>query len=233
MPAPAPLHQPHQPHQPHERRALLPLWLGFGPLLALVGLRWVLQWLQERSHAAPAWRLEPFIGTQDPFTAFYGAGAALLALLLLAWLGRWLRRRWGARLFWRCLAGLWLALALIGGLVQWLQFANQRDLRPQAEPLAAQLLGRRAIAPTQRGPGGTLLVLHIPPPPSSALPLQALLTDPAAAALQPGQRLTLHWASGRWWGRYLTGWQAVLATGPATGPAAKPAAGSAAGSAQQ
>ncbi len=178
-------------------------WLVFAPLLALVGLRWVLAWLQERAGAPPAWPLVPFEGAQDPWGWLAGAGWVLGGLALLALAGAGLRRRCGPRALWRALAALWIGAALAGCGAQGLQFLNLRGLVAQPRPLAARVLGARSVAPSQRSAGGTLLVLQLPGEPAQ----QALIDDPAAAALPAGQMLALHWARGRWWGRYATGWQ--------------------------
>ncbi|GAB2742838.1 hypothetical protein GCM10027019_22900 [Melaminivora jejuensis] len=187
----------------------LGVWLGFAPLAAVVGLRWVLQWLDDRTDAAPAWPLAPFVGTQDPLGWLPAAGWTLGALALLILAAWWLRRRHGARVLWRWLAGLWLAVALAACAGQLLHFLNLRGLQAQPQALAAQVLGSRAVPPSARGPGGTLLVLQLP----GEAPQQALVGHPGAAALTAGQPLALHWARGRWWGRYVTGW-------PDAGPAA-------------
>ena len=66
------------------------LWLLWAPPLALVALRWVLDWQAERHPSAPVWRLQPFVGTQDPWAWVAPLAGALVALALagiaLAWL---------------------------------------------------------------------------------------------------------------------------------------------------
>ena len=178
-------------------------WLIFAPLVAVVGLRWVLDWLEGRAAAPPAWRLAPFVGEQNPFGWLAAAGWALAGLALLALVAWWVRRRWGQRALARLLAALWLLAALVACAAQVIRFVNLRGLVPQAEPLAARVLGSRSVAPSARGPGGTLLVLQVPGMPTQ----QALVDDSAAARLQPGQPVALRWAGGRWSGRYVTGWQ--------------------------
>jgi len=184
-------------------------WLAFAPLAAVVGLRWVLGWLQDRAEPTPAWPLLPFAGAQDPWAWLPTAGLALLALAVALLILRVVRRRWGARALGGLLAALWIAAALAACAAQGLHFMNLRGLVPQAQPLAASVLGSRALAPSARGPGGTLLVLQLP---GEAGPQQLLADDPGAARLAPGQALALQWSRGRWWGRYATGWQ--LAANP-------------------
>jgi len=178
-------------------------WLAFGPLVAVAALRWVLAWWQGRAGDAPAWPLAPFVGTQDPFAWLHTAAAVLAALALLVLLGWAVRRRLGLRALWRLLAGLWVAAALAACTAQIMQFTNLRGLVAQPQPLPARVLGSRQIAPSARGPGGTLLVLQLPGEPTQ----QVLIDDPAAAQLATGQPLALAWATGRWRGRYVTGWQ--------------------------
>lgn len=200
---------------PAPARPGLGVWLAFAPPAAVVGLRWVLGWLRDRADPAPAWPVVPFAGAQDPWAWLPTAGLALLALAVALLILRAVRRRWGPRALWRLLAGLWLAAALAACAAQVLHFMNLRGLAPQPDPLAARVLGSRAVAPSARGPGGTLLVLQLP---GDAGPQQLLADDPGAARLAPGQALALHWSRGRWWGRYATGWQlAANPRAPASG----------------
>lgn len=181
------------------------LWLLWAPPLLLVAVRWLLAWQQERQPLAPAWRLQPFVGTQDPWAwlpslGFGLAALALVALVLwgLAWRGqgRWVRR---------LLLGAWWLLCLWGAAAQLQAALNVRALQPQA-PLQAEIVGRHVQAPSLRSGGGTLLVLRLQ---GQAELQQLLLDDPAAAQLAAHQRLQLQWALGRWQGRYVTAWQPV------------------------
>lgn len=183
-------------------------WLAFAPLAAVVGLRWVLAWLQDRAEAPPAWPLAPFVGTQDPWAWLHTAGWALAALAILVLAARFTRRRFGMPALVRLLGTLWIAAALAACAAQLAHFLNLRGLQPQPEALAAQVLGSRAVAPSLHGAGGTLLVLQLHDEPGAQ---QALVDDRQAAALPAGQALALHWARGRWWGRYVTGWQSAPA----------------------
>ncbi len=184
------------------------LWLLWAPPLALVALRWVLDWQAERHPSLPVWRLQPFVGTQDPWGWVAPLAGGLLALALLALLLRALLRRGQGR--WVLLAAWWLLCAL-GAAAQLLGPLNVRGLQPQA-PLQAEIVGRHVQAPSLRSTGGTLLVLRLAgqdgQDAQGAL-VQLLLDDPAAAALPVHQRLQLQWALGRWQGRYVTAWQPV------------------------
>lgn len=199
-----PLPRPSASGAPAAERGSLGAWLAFGPPAAVVGLRWVLQWLSDRSPPRPAWRIEPFVGAQDPWAWVGTLGWACAALLALALGLRVLRRRWGARMAWRAAAVLWLAacLAAAAGLLarEW----NLRTLVPEPQLLQAQVLGSRFVPPSLRGTGGTLVVLALA---DEATPRQILIEDAAARGGAPGGRLSLQWARGRLGGRYVLGWQ--------------------------
>src|SRR5690606_2496014 len=145
----------------------------------------------------------------NPYAWVHTAGWTLLALALLALAGWWLRRRRGPRALWRVLAGLWIAAAVAACAAQGAPVLNGRGLAPQAEPAAVRGLGSRTVAPTARGPGGTLLVLQLP----GGGPLQQVLVPPGVDVPSVGQGLALGWSRGRWWGRYATGWQDGQAPG--------------------
>lgn len=180
-------------------------WVLFAPLAAVAGLRWVLQWLADRAMGAPALPLAPFAGTQDPAgrLASMGGWAALLAVACaLVWLA-W--RRWGGRPVRRVLAVGWVALCVAAcGALLW-RHLNVQGVQAQP-PVVAEVLGSRFQKPTAHGPGGTLVVLRVP---GIEPAQQVLVDDPAAARWQPGQRLRLQWATGRYGGRFVTGWQAL------------------------
>ena len=178
-------------------------WLAFAPVAAWVALRWVLAWLDERRPPPDAWALAPFAGTQDPWAWLRPLGAVLAAMLALALLARWLRRRHGAGLLARLLAAAWVLLWLAACAAQLMAWQNRHQLTAQP-PLAAELIGRHAQPPSLRSLGGQLWVLRID---GQAELQQVLVPDSADAGAAPlHQRLRLHWARGRWHGRYLTGW---------------------------
>lgn len=180
-------------------------WWAFGPLALVVGLRWVLDWLNERRPQPPAWALAPFAGAEPPYAWLQATGWVLAGLAAAAVGLAVLRRLRGARAAWRLAALLWLLLCLAGCAGQLLQFMNLRALAPQAEPLAGTVLGSRAIAPSLRSTGGALVVLQIAGEP----PRQMLVNYAAADPWPAGLRLALAWSKGRFWGRYVTGWQAA------------------------
>lgn len=188
------------------------LWLLWAPPLALVALRWVLDWQAERHPSAPVWRLQPFVGTQDPWAWVAPLAGALVALALLALLLRALLRRGQGRWVRRGLLAAWWLLCALGAAAQLLGPLNLRGLQPQA-PLQAEIVGRHVQAPSLRSTGGTLLVLRLAGQDAQDVQdvqgslVQLLLDDPAAAALPMHQRLQLQWALGRWQGRYVTAWQ--------------------------
>ena len=182
-------------------------WLLFGPVAAWVGLRWVLQWLQERAPQPAAWPITPFAGTQDPWAWLWPAGIAIAVLLLLALLARAWARRHGTRALRRLLAAGWLLLWAAACAAQLQGFLNLRAPVAQA-PLRAELLGAHARAPSQRSLGGQLWVLRIA---GEDEPQQVLVQDAAAAQVPLHARLALHWVRGRWHGRYLSGWDMLPA----------------------
>lgn len=207
-----------------ERAAPAPrlLALLWAPPLLLVALRWLLAWQQERAPQPPAWRLQPFVGTQDPWAWLLSLGWALGGLLLLALLLWGLARRGQGRWVRRLLLALWWLLCLLGAFAQLGSFYNLHARAPLA-PLVAEIMGRHVQAPSLRAAGGTLLVLRLqgaqaPDGPESVQGVQGLqqllLDDPAAAALQPHQRLQLQWAQGRWYGRYVSAWQTLAPRAP-------------------
>ncbi len=185
------------------------LWLLWAPPLALVALRWVLDWQAERHPSAPAWRLQPFVGTQDHWAWVAPLAGALVALALLALLLRALLRRGYGRWVRRGLLAAWWLVCALAAAAQLAGVLNRGGLQPQA-PLQAEIVGRHVQAPSLRSTGGTLLVLRLAGQDAQDVPgslVQLLLDDPAAAALPVHQQLQLQWALGRWQGRYVTAWQ--------------------------
>ena len=140
-------------------RSALLAWVLFAPLALLGGLRWVLNWQQERAPAAPAWAISPFAGTQDPWAWLHTLGWVLAALALLALLGWAVQRRWGAAVLARGLGGLWLLLCLLGCAAQIAVFLNLRPPQP-LQPVRAEVLGTHQKAPSARAAGSSELGLR-------------------------------------------------------------------------
>ena len=171
----------------------------------MVGLGWVLAWLQERSAQAVLLPLTPFEPAQGLWAVLQPVLRVLLALVLVLAVALWVRRRVGTRRVLRALGVAWVALCLVvaAGMVR--RDLNVRGAQP-LPPVPAQVIGSRAKAPSTRGPGGTQLVLRVH---ALAQPQQVLVDDPQAARWRHGQRLLLAWSRGRYQGLFVTGWRAV------------------------
>ena len=186
-------------------------WVLFAPPALLVGLGWVLAWLQERGAQAVLLPLTPFEPVPDVWTVLQPVLRVLLAGALVLVLAVWARRRVGTRRVARALGVGWVVLCLVGaaGLVR--RDLNVRGAQP-LPPVPAQVIGSRAKAPSTRGPGGTLLVLKVH---ALKQPQQVLVDDPQAAGWRHGQRLLLTWSRGRYQGLFVTGWRPLPSPGPA------------------
>lgn len=192
----------------HQRRTV---WWLFGPLALLAGTRFVLQWLADRSTAAPALPLQLFSGDQDPTAQLITIGQWLASLAGVVLLAAWAWRVFGAAPVRRVLLTVWCTVCLAGAAWQVGGHVNAHTLQPLPD-MPAQVVGSRFQKPTSHGVGGTLVVLRI----SGFKGLrQLLIDDPAAAEWKPGQWLQLQWARGRYGGRFVTGWQAM--PGPPAG----------------
>lgn len=186
-------------------------WVLFAPPALLVGLGWVLAWLQERGAQVVLLPLTPFEPSPDVWTVLQPALRVLLAALLVLVLALWARRRVGTRRVVRALGVVWVALCLAGAAGMVRRDLNVRGAQP-LPPVPAQVIGSRAQAPSTRGPGGTLLVLRVH---SLAQPQQLLVDDPQAARWRHGQQLLLAWSRGRYQGLFVTGWRALSTPAPA------------------
>lgn len=195
-------------------------WTLFAPPALLVGLGWVLAWLQERKALAVLLPLTPFEPAPDVWAVLQPVLRVLLAGTLVLVLALWARRRVGTRRVARALGVAWVALCLAGAAGMVRRDLNVRGAQP-LPPVPAQVIGSRAQAPSTRGPGGTLLVLRVH---SLAQPQQVLVDDPQAARWRHGQRLLLAWSRGRYQGLFVTGWRALSPPAPAQVTAAAAAA---------
>lgn len=178
-------------------------WLLFAPPAVLAGLRWLLDWQAGRGPQTPLLPLLPFAGAQTLPEMLWQVAWPLMVLAAAALGGIAAHRRWGARLVQGALAVGWVLLCAAGCAALWLRYLNVQEVQPLA-PVQAQVLGSHIQAPNPRSAGGAQLVLRV----DGVEPLQQILIDdPQAAQWQPGQRLTLQWAQGRYRGWFVTGWQ--------------------------
>jgi len=178
------------------------LWFFAPPFVSGVAVPKVLAWLQERASPPAAWRLAPFVGTQEtwawlPYALSAACGGVLVWLLL-----RWIRAMWGRKaLLWTLALG-WSALHLAASAALVARHLNVQALHT-LPATTAQVLGSHEKPPSLRSLGGTLLVLQLQ---GQELVQQVLVTYPAhTAQWQAGQQVRVQWATGRWWGRYITG----------------------------
>lgn len=189
-------------------------WLLFSPPVALVGLRWLLEWQTDRGPQTPLAPLTPFAPPSDALSVLAPLLWGVLALLAAALAARWAGRRWGWRPVQRAGLALWVALCVaVAGTMLW-RYLNLQGVQSLA-PVSAEVLGSRFTPPSARGPGGTQLIVRV-----AGLdgPQQVLIDDPQATQWRPGQHLLLQRARGRSSGLFVTGWQA-LPPPPAPAPA--------------
>ncbi len=183
-------------------------WWLFAPPAALVGLRWLLQWHDDRWPGPAVWALAPFDGTRAPGAglAFLGMGAAAVAVAGM--LLRRMARRWGRQAARRAAIGAWVLACAGGAVALALRHWDARLLQPLPDA-SVVVAGSRPQPASLRGPGGTQVVLRWQPETGGAAgPLlrQTTLPDDPAAAWKPGQAVRLRWARGRFGGLYATGW---------------------------
>ncbi|MDD2712605.1 MAG: hypothetical protein PHU77_06750 [Simplicispira sp.] len=186
-------------------------WLLFAPPAALMALRWLLEWQNDRGPQTPVLPLTPFAPPQDALGALWPLLGAVLALLVGVLVTRWAARRWGGRAVQRAGLLAWVALCVAAGAALLWRHLNVHGVQPLA-PVPAQVLGSRFTPPSARSVGGTLLVLRVDGIDQTQ---QVLIPDPQAAQWRPGQRVLLQWARGRSSGLFVTGWQALPAPPPA------------------
>ena len=179
--------------------------LAFGPPALLAAVRAWLEWLDGRHAPGPAFAIAPLPSSPSVLALFLpwllaGVALALVAGLLWLW---W--RRGGARAVRRVLVALWVLLWLGGAGALWVSHANTEQCAPL--PAAqARVLGLRPRPPTLHQLGGSEVVLEV----SSLAGAQLVrINDEGVALWHPGQRLRVVLAHGRFYGLYLTGWEAA------------------------
>lgn len=128
-------------------------------------------------------------------------GLLMAGFLLVLW---W--RRGGSGAVKKLLASVWVSLWLAGTAALFMAQVNTAELGPAAATATsapARVLGTRPRNPSLRSPGGSELILWVA---GLTGPQQVQISDRAAAQLRPGDTLALHWAEGRYYGRYLVAW---------------------------
>lgn len=199
-------------------------WLLFAPPAVLVGLRWVLERLNDRQPGTPALPLLPVSTPDGPLDLLWPV-AATLVLLVLSGL---LLRRLGWRRAMPLVGVVWVLLWLAGSAALLQRHLNERGLflHAAAAPgavsnpasVTARVLASQFKPPSLRGVGGTELVLQVP---GLDAPHRLLIYDPQAAQIRPGDTLALQFSRGRFSGQFVTDWQVVSANVSAP-PAASP-----------
>ena len=185
------------------RRGRLPvLVLAFGSPFVWVAVRAWLKWLDGRHAPNPAFAIAP-LPTSASLGALllpwlFAAGAlVLVAVLLRLW---W--RRGGARAVKGVLLALWVLAWLGGAAALFVAHANTEQLAP-LPPAELRVLGLRPRPATLRQVGGSEVVAEVS---GLAGPQRLRIDDEHAALWQPGQRLRVVLAHGRFYGLYVTGW---------------------------
>ncbi|WP_211300617.1 hypothetical protein [Simplicispira suum] len=168
----------------------------------LASVRAWLEWQDGRHPPTPAFSVAPLPVSDSVGALFLPWLLAALALVLLAAGLWWWWQRGGARAVQRLLLALWALLWLSGSGALWVSHANTAQLAPlPAEQ--ARVLGLRPRPPTLREVGGSEVLLELA---HSAGPQRVRINDGRVALWQPGQRLRVELAQGRFYGLYLTGW---------------------------
>ena len=200
-------------------------WLLFAPPAVLVGLRAVLDWLNDRQGAAPALTLLPLSTPEGPLDLLWPVATALVVLTACVLV----IRRMGWQRVMPVAAGLWLLLWLGGSVALLYRHLNEQGLflhevaaqgaAPNPGFVAAQVLASQFKPPSLRGVGGTELVLQAP---GLDAPHRLLMDDPQARQIRPGATLALQFSPGRFSGLFVTDWRVVPANLPAPSAAAPP-----------
>lgn len=183
----------------------------------MMGMRWVLQSINDRQTATPAPALLPVSTTGGPLELLWPV-LVVLAGLLAAVLAL---RRIGWRRSLPLLGAAWLVLWLAGSAAllqrhfnrEGLFFQPGAGLSAAAPPVTARVVASQFKQPSLRSLGGTELVLQVS---RLDIPQRLVLNDPRAALLKPGDALALQVMPGRFSGLFVTGWApAPAASAPA------------------
>lgn len=185
-------------------------WVLFAPPAALVGLRWLLQLVDDRQSAPPALPLHPVATATGALDLLWPVALGIAGLTVAAWL----LRRVGWRRAAPAVGLLWLLIWLAGSGVLLQRHFNREGLFLQdarsstSAPVTARVLTSRFKPASLRGMGGTELLLLVP---GLARPQRLLIDDEQARPLKADDRLALQIAKGRFSGFFVTGWQALPA----------------------
>ncbi|MDR2128800.1 MAG: hypothetical protein LBP52_07005 [Burkholderiaceae bacterium] len=208
------------------RRLRWPLaWVLLGPLLWLAAD--ALLKLQAQDTLAQWQKIGPATVVGSAGEAIWQASwPFLLAVAALTLAGLALRLAIG-RLGWLRVAplmlGLWVALWALGAVALAAQHFN-RSGHGEETLLNVKLLLARPVKASARASGGFLA--HVQPANDAAAPpLSVRLLSEQPVTLATNDALLLIVAHGRWWGRYVTAWHPLCATGGAADAAQTPGSG--------
>ncbi|GEM_PF-610260 len=200
-------------------------WLLFAPPAVLVGLRAVLDWLNDRQSGMSALTLLPLSTPEGPLDLLWPVAAAVLLLTACVLI----IRRIGWQRVMPVAAGLWLLLWLGGSAALLYRHLNEQGLflhepavqgaAPNPGFVAAQVLASQFKPPSLRGLGGTELVLQVP---GLVAPHRLLIDDPQARQIRTGDTLALQFLHGRFSGLFVTDWRVASANLPAPAAATPP-----------
>jgi len=173
-------------------------WVALPPLAVLV-LRAL---LSAQAEGDSLQRLQAATLVSDPGEAFWVAArpvvwalSALAGVIAVPYLAV---RRWGWTRVRPWALVSWVGLCVGTGVWLIASELNRAGRQPLAEQTATVLLAR-AVAPSQRGPGGTEVYFELP---GSSEPMRLLAEGQPTQAFVPGSAPVLHLEAGRWWGRW-------------------------------
>lgn len=182
------------------------LALAVGPPLVWAVMRSWLEWQEGKYPKPDVFSMSALPVSQSPFSLLLPSLIAVLGIVVIGGLLAVWWRHGGARPVRRVLAGGWVLLWLAGAVALVGARANRAGLGPLATgatSATAQVLGTRPRLPNLRQPGGSELILEVA---GLQRPQQVQISDLAAAQLRTGDAITLRWALGRYYGRYLLAW---------------------------